>query len=140
MGKEMVVRVIRHNWAGAGGPGDARERGELDGAIALAGYGSIAATVSRGARRWRWPKTEKKEVEERRRAWPFKEVCSGARRRAHGRGGGRRHVWKPAEGLGGSLVPIPRGGRPGFFVHCSSPPNFNFKLFLPNYSQNHVVT
>jgi hypothetical protein len=38
MGKVMVVRVIRAELAGVGGPGGARERGELDGAVALAGY------------------------------------------------------------------------------------------------------
>jgi hypothetical protein len=53
MGKEMVVRVIKAQLAGVCGLGDARERGELDGAVALARYGSTAIAVSGGAeRRW----------------------------------------------------------------------------------------
>jgi hypothetical protein len=34
MGKEMAARVIRVELAGVCGLGDARERGELDGAVA----------------------------------------------------------------------------------------------------------
>jgi hypothetical protein len=53
MGKEMATRVIRAELAGVCGLGDARERGELDGVVALARYGSTVAAVSGGAERRR---------------------------------------------------------------------------------------
>jgi hypothetical protein len=53
MGKEAAVWVIRAKLVGASGRGGARERGELDGTVALAGDGSTAAAASGGAERQR---------------------------------------------------------------------------------------
>jgi hypothetical protein len=51
--KKMAVRVLRAKLVGVCGLGGAREQGELDGAVVLAGGSSTAAAVSgRAERRW----------------------------------------------------------------------------------------
>jgi hypothetical protein len=52
-GKEMAVQALRAELVGVCGLGGAQERGELDGAVVLAGGSSMAATVSGGAERRR---------------------------------------------------------------------------------------
>jgi hypothetical protein len=107
--------------ASSGGPTDARERGELAGAICVAGGGSTAAAASSGAKRQRWQKQRSKTAHGELDVFIGAATVTVTRRRASLRWRSwvcTRRSWTQP---GGSPAPMPCGARRSLVGYYSSP-------------------